>query len=136
MTFVDWNPDWDDGNDKADGTEESKDTDSDIGGTEETKQDEASTVNNTVAAAPVVNAHTADKAASNGSGSPPLLSTHLCPSLLWSKLLPHQVISSLIVAPPLTTRLKHHGCQRCPSGIFPRQMTTPWPHYIRPYLLI
>jgi hypothetical protein len=82
MTFADWNPDWDNGDDEANGTEESKDTDSDIGGTEETKQDEASTVDNTAAAAPVVNTHVADNAASNGSGSPPLLSNPPLPKPL------------------------------------------------------
>jgi hypothetical protein len=74
LTFVDWNPEWDDGNNEADGTGESKDNDSDLGSTKETKLDNASAVDDTAAVAPMINAHAADDAASIGSGSPPLLS--------------------------------------------------------------
>ena len=134
MTFVDWNPDWDDGNDKADGTEESKDTDSDIGGTEETKQDEASTVDNTAAAAPVVNTHVADNAASNGSGSPPLLSNPPLPKPLVVEAPPPSG-SILLDSNAAINYTAHAPWTPTPSmGIFPRCMTTPWPHYIGPYL--
>jgi hypothetical protein len=46
----------------------------DLGGTKETKQDNAAMVDDNKAAAPEANAHTADDATSLGSGSPPLLS--------------------------------------------------------------
>ncbi len=74
LTFADWTPVWNHGDDKAPGTDESKDTNSDINGTNETKQDNASEVNDTAAVAHVVNTHVADNATSNCSGSPPLLS--------------------------------------------------------------
>jgi hypothetical protein len=70
---VDWNPGWDDGDDKANDTEGFNDA-SDLGGTKETKQDDTAAVDDNEAVAPKANAHTADNATSLGSGSPPLLS--------------------------------------------------------------
>jgi hypothetical protein len=74
LTFADWTLDWDNGDNKAPGTDESKDTNLDINGTNETKQDNAFVIDDTVAAAHVVNAHAADNATSIDSSSPPLLS--------------------------------------------------------------
>jgi hypothetical protein len=54
-------------------TEGSNDA-SDLGGTKETKKDDATAVDDNEAAAPKANAHMADNATSLGSGSPPLLS--------------------------------------------------------------
>jgi hypothetical protein len=88
MTFADWDPDWDNGDDKAGGTEESKDTDLDIGGTKVTKQDKATTVDNNAVALPMVNAHAAENATSNGSSSPPLLSIPPLPKPLVVKAPP------------------------------------------------
>jgi hypothetical protein len=88
MTFADWDLDWDNGDDKAGGTEESKDTDLDISGTKATKEDKASTVDNNAAALPVVNAHAADDATSSGSSSPPLLSIPPLPKPLVVKAPP------------------------------------------------
>ncbi len=55
LTFADWTPTWEDGDDKAPRMEESKDTDSDINGSNKTKQDNASEVDDTAAAAHMVN---------------------------------------------------------------------------------
>ncbi len=54
--------------------EESKDSNSEVGSTKETKQDKVPAIKDTMAAALEVNAHAADNATSIGSGSPTLLS--------------------------------------------------------------
>jgi hypothetical protein len=74
LTFADWTPAWDDRDNEAPGTDKSKNTNSDINGTNKTKQDNASAVDDTAAVAHMVNAHAADNTTSIGSGSPPLLS--------------------------------------------------------------
>jgi hypothetical protein len=89
---MNWTHNWDDGDDKAGGTEESKDDNSNVDGTAETMLDDIPAVKDTTAAAetmlddvPAVEdtmaaalidtAHGDDDAASVGSGSPPLLSS-------------------------------------------------------------
>ncbi len=84
LTFADWNPDWDNGEDDANDTEGSNAA-PDLGGTEETKQDNAVAVDDNKAAAPEANAHTADDATSLGSSSPPLLSIPPSPEPLGVK---------------------------------------------------
>jgi hypothetical protein len=88
LTFMDWNPELNDGNDKAGGMEESKDDDLEVSGTAKTKQDDVPAVKDTKAAALEVNAHRDDNASSLGSGSPPLLS------------IPHSPEPLAIEAPP------------------------------------
>ncbi len=73
LTFADWNPDWDNGNNNANNTKGFNNA-PDLRGTKETKQDDAAAVDDNEVAAPKANAHTADNATSLGSGSPPLLS--------------------------------------------------------------
>ncbi len=76
LTIANWQPEWDDNNNNADGTEESKEDGADIGGTAETpqQQDDTLAVDINVAAAQATTAHAANNSTSIESGSPPLLS--------------------------------------------------------------
>jgi hypothetical protein len=60
----------------------------DLGGTKETKQDDAAAVDDNKAVAPKANTHTADDATSFGRGSPPLLSILPSPEPLAVKTSP------------------------------------------------
>jgi hypothetical protein len=75
LTFEDWTHAWDDGGDKAGGTEETKDDASSIEGLIENTSDDAPAVEDAMAAADMTTTHRDDDATSNGSASPPLLSS-------------------------------------------------------------
>jgi hypothetical protein len=75
LTIMNWTHDWDNGDNKAGGTEESKDDDLNVDGTAETMLDDVPAVKDTTAAALTDTVHGDDDAASVGSGSPPLLSS-------------------------------------------------------------
>ncbi len=67
-----WQPTWDDDDNEV--NDGASDEDSDVGGTEETKDDDSPIVDKTAVADRDVNAHTAEDVNPNGSDSPPLLS--------------------------------------------------------------
>jgi hypothetical protein len=73
---------------------EASDKDSDVGGSEETKHDNALAVNNTAVATRDVNALTAEDANSTGSNSLPLLSSPTSPEtfLVDTPATPHHVL--------------------------------------------
>ncbi len=70
VDLTDWTPNWDDDDDAAPSTSNLKESDSEIHGTEETKLDNASAVEDTAAANQAPNVNT-----SLDGGSPPLLSS-------------------------------------------------------------
>jgi hypothetical protein len=70
VDLTDWTPNWDDNDDAAPSTGDLKESDLEIHGTEETKLDDASAVDDTAAANQAPDANT-----SLDGGSPPLLSS-------------------------------------------------------------
>jgi hypothetical protein len=115
LTVTNWTHDWDNSNNKAGGTEESKDDNLNVNGTAETTLDDVPVVKDTTAAAettlddvPAVKdttaaaltdtAHGDDDAAFVGSSSPPLLSS------------PHCIVPLTGTAPPPSdTFILHSG---------------------------
>jgi hypothetical protein len=72
LVLPEWHPDWDDDDTKVD--DGATDDDSDVGGTEETKEDDSLVVDETAVANRDVHAHTTEDDNPDGSDSPPLLS--------------------------------------------------------------
>jgi hypothetical protein len=72
LALAAWQPGWHDDDDAVDGA---SDEDSDVGGSEETKHDDTLVVDDTAVANRDVNAYTAEDDTSDGSDSPPLLSS-------------------------------------------------------------
>jgi hypothetical protein len=75
LTFENWTHAWDDRDDEAGGTEETKDNASSVEGLIENTSDKAPAVKDVTAAADTTTTHGDDDATSNGSASPPLLSS-------------------------------------------------------------
>jgi hypothetical protein len=91
LTLAEWNPVWHEADDAAD---EASDEDSDVGGSEETKHNNALAVDDTAVATHDVNPLTAEDATSTGSNSPPLLSSPTSPDtfLVDTPAAPHHVL--------------------------------------------
>jgi hypothetical protein len=91
LTLAEWNPVWHEAENAAN---EASDKSSDVGGSKETKHNDALAVDDTAVATRDVNALTAKDATSTGSDSPPLLSSPTSPEtfLVDTPAAPHHVL--------------------------------------------
>ncbi len=118
VDLTDWTPNWDNDDDAAPSTRDLKESDSEIHGTEETKLDDASAVDDTAAVNQAPDANT-----SLDGGSPPSCPPQIPPTLWRVTLHPFWILSSSIAAHHLNMR---PGLPL--AGPQPRPSSTLWPN--------